>query len=74
MRWRNELVLKMHWTSESGRDYGRGMMWFMTFGAVPPRRSKVMQSAVRRFAPEEFLTLHPWKGAAERRGRSGSTC
>jgi hypothetical protein len=26
MRFRNELVLKMHWTFESGRDYGRGVL------------------------------------------------
>ena len=26
MRCRNEHVLKMHWTFESGRDYGRGMI------------------------------------------------
>ena len=26
MRFRNELVLKMHWTFESDRDYGRGVL------------------------------------------------
>ena len=58
MRWRNELVLKMHWTSESGRDYGRGIMWLMTFGAVPPWGSKVIErgSALRA---GRILTLHP---------------
>jgi hypothetical protein len=39
MRWRNEHVLKMHWTFESGRDYGRGMMCVRCIrGAVALRR------------------------------------
>jgi hypothetical protein len=27
MRFRNELVLKMHWTFELGRDYGREVLF-----------------------------------------------
>jgi hypothetical protein len=63
MRSRNEHVLKMHWTFESGRDYGRGMICVRSIDALLRCiESKVMESVVRRFAPEEFLTLHPSAG------------
>ncbi len=29
MSWRNECVLRIHWTLESSRDYGRRMIWIV---------------------------------------------
>jgi len=57
----NKHVLRIHWTFESGRDYGWGMTCAFSIHQCLLREveATVGESIIRRFAPEEFLTLHP---------------
>jgi hypothetical protein len=64
MNYRNKHVLRIHWAFESGRDDGRGMTCVFSIHQCLWRdvEGTVGESIARRFAPGEFLTLHPWEG------------